>query len=1062
VTTRTVGKVNREYKPSTSEEEVLNWWKTSRAYEKTRRRVLNKPKFYFLDGPPFVTNPPHVGTGWNKTLKDVVIRFWRMRGYNVHDQPGYDCHGLPIEVMVEKSLNLTSKKDIENVIGIDRFIAECKRYCDENIETQTRVFKDLGIWMDWDRPYVTYKDRYIESVWWTVKQAHQKKLLYKGLRVVHWCPHDETALAGYEVTDEYRIIKDYSIYVKLPIVDKPREFLLIWTTTPWTLPANEGVMVHPDMTYVVVEVDGEKLIVARERLSPVLGEKPYKILEQKKGRDLEGIPYTPPLLEETHQKTGGKLHHVFLSSEYVTMTDGTGLVHMAPGHGEEDFEVGERNGLPILSPVDGSGHFTSEAGKYAGLQVREANPVIVKDLETKGLLFREETIEHSYPHCWRCKTPLILRATDQWFIKVTKFKQTMIQQNKRVRWTPEWAGSKRFHTWLVGARDWVISRQRYWGTPLPVWTCKECGEHTVVGSRAELEKISIGQPRKFELHRNGVDQIETKCKCGGTAKREPDVLDGWLDSGVASWAGLDYPPNLKQLRAWWPADAIVEAHDQTRGWFYNQLVSSVLVFNKSPYKAVLMHGHTLDPSGEKMSKSKGNFVSPEDVIGKHGRDTLRFYTLQTTVWDDFRFSWNGIETAARDLQIVWNVFSFATLYMNLDRFNPKNWPTQKLAISFHPEDKWLLSRTETLVRDVTECLERLEIHLAVRALREFLIEDLSHWYIRLVRRRFWLEKTSRDKLAAYTVLHHALRSWLGLAAPAMPFLTETIYREAFRGTERLDPESVHMAEWPRAAPKWISKTLEEEMRVVQHISDATASARQSKKIKLRQPVSMILIVADKPIVKRTIKTLRELLLKQANAKDVRLVGLTEEERLKRLIVEPNFKALGPTFRGEANKVAEKLRSVDGRQLMRAFREEGRFLLKLEEKEYKITSEMVSFKEEIPENHAIGTFEEGRVYVDLTIPDELVREGFVREVIRRLQEMRKRLDLPVDAFVDAFISVSDPEKLGWLEDEKDYLMEEVRAKTFALLRPDETKPAAALQENWQIEGRDFLMGISRET
>src|SRR2546426_1211201 len=474
-----------------------------------------------------------------------------------------------------------------------------------------------------------------------------------------------------------------------------------------------------------------------------------------------------------------------------------------------------------------------------------------------------------------------------------------------------------------------------------------------------------------------------------------------------------------------------------------------------------MHGHTLDPDGEKMSKSKGNFVSPEDVIGKHGRDALRFYTLQTTVWDDFRFSWNAVETAARDLQIVWNVFSFATLYMNLDKFNPNKWTTRQLAKSFHAEDKWLLSRTETLVRDVSMHMERLEIHLAVRALREFAIQDLSHWYIRLVRRRFWLEKTSRDKLAAYTVLHHALRSWLGLAAPAMPFLTETIYREAFRSTERLNPESIHMTNWPSTDKKAINKALEEQMRIVQHIADATASARQSKKIKLRQPVSTVLIVADRPIVKSTVRTLRDLLLQQANAKDVKLVSLTEEERLKKLIVEPNFKALGPAFRGEANKIAERLRSLDGRQLMRAFKEEGHFLVKLDEKDHKITGEMVSFKEEIPENHAIGIFKEGRVYVDLTIPSELVREGFVREVIRRLQEMRKRLDLPVDAFVDAYVSVSDPEKLGWLEDEKDYLMEEVRAKTFVLLRPDQPRPTAGLEEDWNIERDNFHMGISHQ-
>ncbi len=1057
-----VGKLARDYKPSKSEEEILRWWKTSRAYEKTKKHSLKKPKFYFVDGPPFVTNPPHVGTGWNKTLKDVVIRFQRMNGHNVHDQPGYDCHGLPVEVMVEKSLNLTSKKDIENVIGIDRFIAECKKYSDENIESQTRVFKDLGIWMDWESPYITYQDRYIESVWWTVKQAQQKKLLYKGLRVVHWCPHDETALAGYEVTDEYRIIKDYSIYVKLPIVDKPREFLLIWTTTPWTLPANEGVMVHPNMIYLSVEVDGEKLIIAKERLSQVMGERPYKVLEERKGQDLEGVSYVPPLLEETHQKTGGTLHRVFLSSEYVTMTDGTGLVHMAPGHGEEDFEVGQRNGLPVLSPVDASGRFTPEAGKYAGLQVREANPVIVKDLEARGLLFREETIEHSYPHCWRCKTPLILRATDQWFIKVTDFKDKMLRENKSVRWTPEWAGSKRFYAWLVGARDWVISRQRYWGTPLPVWTCHECGERTVVGSRIELEKIAIRHPRKYELHRNGVDQIETRCRCGGRARREPDVLDGWLDSGVASWAGLNYPPNAKELRAWWPADAIVEAHDQTRGWFYNQLGSSILVFNKTPYKSVLMHGHTLDPDGEKMSKSKGNFVSPGDVIGKYGRDALRFYTLQTTVWEDFRFSWNAVEAVARDLQIIWNVYAFATLYMSLDKFAPLKWPLQRLSRLYRQEDKWLLSRTERLVQNVSEHNEEMEFHHSARALRDFVIEDLSHWYIRLVRRRFWLEKKSRDKLAAYAVLHHALRTWLSLAAPMMPFVTETIYRESFRGTEPKGPETVHMTPWPGPSRRWINKTLEEEVKIVQHISEGVASARQSKKIKLRQPVSEILVVSDKPIVRRTVKALHDLLLQQTNAKHVRLVGITEAERLKRLIVEPNFKGLGPAFRGNANKVAQALRTKDGRELLRAFKADGHFPLKTDHEDYKITSEMVTLREEMPENYALGSFDEGRVYVDLTIPADLVREGFVRDVIRRLQEMRKRLDLPVDAFADTFISVADPERLGWLEDERDLLMEEVRAKTLLLLRLDQAKPGATLEETWQIEGHELHMGLSQVT
>ncbi len=1055
----TVGKLSRDYNPPKSEEEILRWWRTSRAYEKTKKRLRKKPKFYFLDGPPYVTNPPHVGTAWNKTLKDVLIRFWRMRGYNVHDQPGYDCHGLPVEVMVEKKLNLSSKKEIEHVFGVDRFIAECKKYAEEYMEVQTKVFRDLGIWMDWDNPYLTYHDSYIESVWWTVKQADKKGLLYKGVKVVHWCPHDETALAGYEVTDEYRTIKDYSVYVKLPIVDKPGEFLLIWTTTPWTLPANLGVMVHPDKTYVRVEVHGERLVVAKERLAAVLRDKQYTVLEEFPGKTLEGTSYKPPLLEETSAKTGGTLHSVLLSPEYVNMAEGTGLVHTAPGHGEEDYEVGQRHGLPVFSPVDPSGRFTSEAGKYAGLAVREANPIIVNDLKAKGLLFREETIEHSYPHCWRCKTPLILRATDQWFIKVTAFKDRMIKENQKIRWTPDWAGSKRFHDWLTGARDWVISRQRYWNTPLPVWTCQECGQRIVVSSRAELLKIAVHPPKKFDLHRSGVDQINTRCKCGGTAKREPDLVDVWLDAGVASWAGLGYPPDTKQLSTWWPADAILEGHDQTRGWFYTQLASSVLVFNKSPYKSVLVHGFTTDDQGERMSKSKGNFVSPDDVVGKYGRDVLRFYTLQSTVWEDFRFSWNAAQTTSRELQIIWNVFAFATLYMNLDNFTPYKWPLRRLSQSYRGEDKWLLSRTERLVNEVTEHNQRMEFHLSARALREFVIEDLSHWYIRLVRRRFWQEKNSPDKLAAYAVLNHALQSWLILASPMIPFVTETIYRQSFRKAQQMSLDSVHMTDWPKPDKKWINKTLEEQMRVAQHIAEASASARQSKKIKLRQPVSEILVVSDSAIVRRSVKAQRELLLQQTNAKKLRVVTVTEAEQLKRLIVEPNYRALGPSFRGEANRVAQTLRTQDGRELLASFKEQQSHPLRINDKDYNITSNMVTLKEEMPDNYAVGDFEEGRVYVELTIPTDLVREGFVREVIRRLQEMRKRLDLPVDAFVHAFISGSDPEKQEWLEDEEEMLMEEVRAKSLRVLRPDQPRPAASLEEDWEIEGQEFHMGMS---
>ncbi len=1055
----TVSRLNRDYSPQKTEEEVLLWWQKNRIYHKTKKRLTGRRKFFFLDGPPYATSPPHVGTAWNKILKDVFIRYWRKKGYNTWDQPGYDCHGLPIEVLVEKDLNVGSKKDIEAVVGVGRFIDECRKYADKNVEAQTKTFKDIGVWMDWDRPYITYEDRYIEAVWWTVKRADEKKLLSKGVKVVHWCPRCETALSGYEVTDEYRDVKDYSIYVKLPIVDKPDEYVMIWTTTPWTLPANLGVMVHPSEPYVKVEVDGSKVILAKSRVSAVLGERQYHVLSEVLGRDLEGVRYRPPLLEETGAKTGEKLHRILSSSEYVSMMEGTGAVHTAPGHGEEDFEVGQKNGLPAFSPVDQSGHFTKDAGKYAGMGVREANPVIVEDLRAKGLLWKETTIEHSYPHCWRCKTPLLLRATDQWFIKVTSFKNRMLRENKKVRWVPEWAGSKRFNDWLKGARDWVISRQRYWGAPLPIWSCSECGTTTVVGSKEELRNLAIDPPAVFELHRNDVDKMRIRCKCGGIANREPDIVDVWLDSGTASWASLGYPRTKREWRIWWPADLIMEAHDQTRGWFYSQLGTGMVAFDKSPYRSVLMHGHTLDEMGEKFSKSRGNFVSPEDVVMKYGRDVLRLYTLQSTVWDDFRFSWNAVEVAGKGLQVAWNVFSFATLYMALDKFNPSKWTLQRLWKKLRPEDKWLVSRTENLKRLVTGKMEALEVHSAVRALNEFIVEDLSHWYVRLVRRRFWQERESKDKLSAYASLYHALTSWVNLASPFIPFMTERIYQDSFKGAQN-GPESVHMMSWPRPITRWTSRKLEEEMRIAQHLASAVASARQSKKMKLRQPVSRVMVVTDQPLVKSVVKNLRQLLLQQANTKQVQLVGLREEERLKKLLVEPNFKGLGPVFRDGTSKIAEEIRKQDGRRVYEATRAGHQFVLNLDGKVYRISSNMVTFQEEMPENFATGEFEGGRVYVDLTIPAELAQEGFVREMVRRFQEMRKKLDLQVDAFVEAYVAVPDAERLEWLEDERDYLMEEVRVKKLHLLRAGEKGPKADLEEDWTLDRTKYRMGLTR--
>ncbi|MEM3061728.1 MAG: isoleucine--tRNA ligase, partial [Candidatus Bathyarchaeia archaeon] len=725
---RIVGKVPKEYLPQKYEEEIMDFWEFKRVYEKTRSRAIGKPKFYFLDGPPYVTNPPHVGTAWNKTLKDVVIRFKRMQGYDVRDQPGYDCHGLPIEVKVEEELGVKSKKDIEEKIGIENFIEKCKQYAIENIEKQTEIFKNLGIWMDWKNPYVTYENDYIEAIWWTIKVADERGLLQKGLKVIHWCPRCETALAGYEVTDEYRIVKDNSIYVKFPLKAREKEFILVWTTTPWTLPANVAIMVNPKATYVKAKVNDEIYVLAEERCEAVFNEamKPYEIVSRLSGNELEGLEYTSILLEEVKIQSRIKAHRVVLSEEFVSTKEGTGCVHVAPGHGEEDFIIGMDYGLPTICPVDGSGRFTEDAGKYSGKKVDEANPEIIEDLEKKKLLFHASLVEHPYPHCWRCKTPLILRATEQWFLKVTSFKHRLLEENEKVLWTPEWAGTKRFKDWLLGARDWVISRQRYWGAPLPIWVCESCGDKKVIGSMEELRDEAIELPKSMDLHRQCVDKVVLRCTCGGSMKRVPDIVDVWMDSGVASWASLNYPKRDGDFKRLWPVDLIIEAHDQTRGWFYSQLGAGIIAFDSTPYRSVMMHGHTLDSLGQKMSKSLGNFISPEDVITKYSRDVLRLYELKCTLWEDFRFSWNALEDTLRSIKIVWNVFSFASLYMNLDKFSPKDWALEKLWNSLRLEDRWLISKVEGLKLIVSKEMENYQIHSAARALEEFMVYELSH------------------------------------------------------------------------------------------------------------------------------------------------------------------------------------------------------------------------------------------------------------------------------------------------------------------------------------------------
>jgi len=997
-----VGLLGKKYSAHNVEQEVFRYWNQNRIYEKVKKQRAAGPKFYFLDGPPFPSSDvPHIGTCWNKLIKDVVLRYRRARGFNVRDQPGYDCHGLPIELTVERMLDFKSKKDVEN-FGVDRFVAECKSLAARNSEAMSRVFMDLGVWMDWSKPYITHENSYIESAWWTIKEAHKSGLLNHGQKVVHWCSRCETVLSDYEVVMEYQLLKDPSIYVKFPVEGRENEFIVIWTTTPWTLPSNVAVMVHPDFEYVKARCGVEAYIIAKQRLEPFsleLGKK-LEVQETFLGKSLEGLRYRSPLahIVPAQSKIAGS-HRVVLSREHVTLEEGTGCVHTAPGHGEEDFEVGVQNSLPVLMLVNNQGKFVDEAGKYSGEHVLAANREILEDLKKAGALLFSGVVEHRVPVCWRCKTPLLLRATDQWFLGVKKLKDEMIREADRVRWVPEWAGGSQFRNWLAGLRDWVISRQRFWGSPLPVWVCSSCGGIIVIGSYKELREKAVDQPELADLHVPWVDSVVLRCSCGGEMRRVPDVLVCWFDSGISSYASLGHPRNLAEKEYWWPADFIVEGRDQISGWFFSLLKAGIVSFKRSPYETVLMHGFLLDEHGHEMHKSLGNYVSPDEVVGKFGRDALRVYVLQSTLWEDLKFSWSTLSEVVGDLNTIWNIYVFASTYMNLDSFNPDMWRPKNLRSHMRPEDLWLMSRLQGLVEAVTSSLESYRLHEAVRAVRGFYIEDLSHNYIRLVRRRTWIEKDDPDKLSAYSVLYNVLKTSLVLLAPFTPFIAEQIYLDMFSKAESKASESIHMTDWPKVEKGWVDRSLEESMMHAQSILAAIASARMNAKLKLRQPVRSIAVVSGLKEVKDAVSRLRRIILDQGNTKKITVIPPSGEKNLLR----------------------------------------------------KRSAKLVS-----------SEFSGGKVYVDTALTMMEVAEGLSRDIVRRMQQMRREMNLPVDAYVKAFIVAPDNESKKLLGKRRRYICEEVRVKELSILGKDEEAWKPEHGREWSIGDKNYTVGLNRLT
>ncbi len=824
------------------EREVLGFWEKEGIYKKAKEKNKGRETFYFCDGPPYATGQIHPGTGWNKTIKDAVCRYQRMCGKDVRVQAGYDTHGLPIEVKVEQELKFTNKGDIEKY-GIGKFVEKCKGFATKYVGIMGKQFQSLGVWMDFDSPYITYHDSFIDSSWKTMKMANEHGLLHEGIYVLPYCYRCETTMANYEL--EYDDETDPSVYVKFKLKDKEKEYLIVWTTTPWTLVANMAVMVHPTFSYVRAKVGDEIWVVAKERLDHLMTitENSGTVIEELPGRKLKDLGYLHPFQQRIHKYADRK---VVLSDEYVTLEDGTGLVHTAPGHGPADFIIGKRFGIEAFSPVDGKGNYTEDAGELAGKNVREANPLVIDILKDSGVLVHEARIRHRYPHCWRCKTPLIFLTTKQWFITISKMKEQMLAEIDRTEWHPDFA-KERFREFVSNAPDWCISRQRYWGIPLPIWKCASCGKVKVVGSKDELPPVK-------ELHRPYIDEVKLPCECGKEMSRIPDVLDVWFDSGNAIWASLK-PEEAKAYSE--RADLIIEGQDQIRGWFYSLLGSGVVRYGACPYKRILMHGFFVDEKGEKMSKSVGNFVPLEEILDKYGADSFRLWGVSNTIWEELKFSWDEMKKATSDLNIALNMVVF------LERFYPKEKIQQAELTRI---DEWILSRMNTTLKEFRSSFESYELNRASKALRSFLVDDVSRFYMKIAKDRIQGGENAEGALwTIYTVMLAVLKMMGCLS----PMLSEHLYQRFFRRYE--GPESLFLTELPQEDGGRINSLHEKQMEIVKEVVSAALLARQAAGIKVRWPVRTLYVETKSHEVTDSVGSFSETVLSLMNAKEVKVV-----------------------------------------------------------------------------------------------------------------------------------------------------------------------------------------------
>ena len=1040
------------------EKETEKFWRENDIFQKSMKAREGCPTYTFYDGPPTANGKPHIGHVLTRVIKDMIPRYRTMKGYMVPRKAGWDTHGLPVELEVEKMLGLNGKEQIEEY-GIEPFIEKCK----ESVWKYKGMWEDfsgtVGFWADMDNPYVTYDDNFIESEWWALNQIWNKGLLYKGFKIVPYCPRCGTPLSTAEVSQGYKTVKERSAIVRFKVTGEDAYFLA-WTTTPWTLPSNVALCVNPDEEYVKVKAaDGYTYYMAKALLDTVLssrlaneenGNKAYEILETYKGKDLEYKEYEPlyACAKETADKQNKKGFFVTCDS-YVTMSDGTGIVHIAPAFGEDDVNVGRNYDLPFVQFVDGKGQLTEET-PYAGKFVKDADKDVLIDLDKEGKLFDAPKFEHEYPHCWRCDTPLIYYARESWYIKETAVRDDLIRNNNTVNWIPESIGKGRFGNWLENIQDWAISRNRYWGTPLNIWECEGCGHLESIGSRAELAERS-GNPddAKVELHRPYIDAVTFTCPdCGKTMKRVPEVIDCWFDSGAMPFAQHHYPfENQELFKQQFPAQFISEAVDQTRGWFHSLMAESTLLFNKAPYENVIVLGHVQDENGQKMSKSKGNAVDPFDALATYGADAIRWYFyINSAPWLPNRFHGKAVQEGQRKfLGTLWNTYAFFVLYANIDGFDASKYTLEydKLPVM----DKWLLSKLNSLITEVDTDLENYKIPETARALDDF-VDQMSNWYVRRSRERFWAKGMEQDKINAYMTLYTALVTVAKLAAPMIPFMTEDIYRNLVCVNDPSAPESVHLCDFPVANPAYVDKQLEEDMEEVLKIVVMGRAARNTANIKNRQPIGTMFVKAEKALS----DFYQEIIEEELNVKEVKFTDDVRE--FTTYTFKPQLKTVGPKYGKQLGGIKEYLANVDGNEAMDKLNAGENLVFDVNGTEVSLSLDDVLVEMSQKEGYMSEADNTVTVVLDCNLSEELVEEGFAAEIISKIQTMRK----------DSGFEVMDHIKVGIAGNDKLAAIAAKNEKAIAdkVLADSIDKDAVyANSKEWNVNGEKVTISVEKQ-